>query len=177
MANFPFKYPITLATEYFGGIHSSRWTWSGCTFNSRFLTLLSAWPVSRLTLWHIPSLHRSIPDTDILDKTPNDIYTHRLYAIVFWIVCSFYISLVADTSREIYFSRFAFRPHCLVKTTARGSGLFLFNGCEGETATFLTSYKRPFLTLSKSPSRTINFIDFRSSKTYPENKVSKAVLI
>ncbi len=26
-----------------------------------------------------------------------------------------YISLVVDTSREIYFSRFAVSPHCLVK--------------------------------------------------------------
>ncbi len=27
----------------------------------------------------------------------------------------FYISLVVDTSREIYFSRFAVSPHCLVE--------------------------------------------------------------
>jgi hypothetical protein len=50
-------------------------------------------------------------------------------------------------------------------------------GCEGETATFLTSQKRSFLTLSKSPSRTTIFIDVQSFKTYPENKVSKAVPI
>jgi helix-turn-helix protein len=50
-------------------------------------------------------------------------------------------------------------------------------GREGETATFSLSQKRSFLTLSKSASRTIIFIDVQSSKTYPENKVSKAMLI
>jgi hypothetical protein len=46
-----------------------------------------------------------------------------------------------------------------------------------KSKTFIRSQKRPFSALSKSASRTIIFIDVQSFKTYPENKVSKAVLI
>ena len=50
-----------------------------------------------------------------------------------------YISLVVDTSREIYFSRSAARASLPGRITARGSGLILrISGREGETATFLS---------------------------------------
>jgi hypothetical protein len=44
------------------------------------------------------------------------------------------------------------------------------------SARISVSQKRAFLTLSNSPSRTIIFIDVQSFKTYPEIKVSKAII-
>ncbi len=49
------------------------------------------------------------------------------------------------------------------------------NGREGETATFLLSQKRAFMTLSKLASRTFIFIGVKSSKTHSIIKVSKAL--
>ena len=51
----------------------------------------------------------------------------------------FYISFVVDTSGEIYFSRFVVSPHCLVETTAGGSGLIHYSmDVEATTATLLS---------------------------------------
>ena len=58
----------------------------------------------------------------------------------------FYISLVVDTSREVYFSRFAVSPHCLVETTAGGSGLILYS--MDVRAKQRLSYQRVFLPLA-----------------------------
>ena len=53
---------------------------------------------------------------------------------------------VADTSREIYFSRFAGSPHCLVKPLPEAVVYsYLIDGREVETVTFLMCRKRSIL--------------------------------
>ena len=60
IANFPFKYPITDDTAYFGGMDITKWIWSSLTFNSSISTnsfCRHNWYICPLTYSPISSLN------------------------------------------------------------------------------------------------------------------------
>ena len=80
---FPFKYPINLDTEYFGGISNSMCTWSGHISASTIFTpfhshnFLSIAPIARF-------FRGKISSSDIWGQTQYGIYSSTLNAINYW---------------------------------------------------------------------------------------------
>lgn len=80
MALFPFRNPTTSDTECFGGIETTKWMWSTCTFPSRILILFHSHNCRIISRTDFPTSPRKIRNRYFGHQTTWYLHSHTAWA-------------------------------------------------------------------------------------------------